>query len=227
MSISGNGSPIVDLALPLQASIQLLRSVTLPRLKQSALDLAKRIASRGRPFIYSALPPLSASDGADNLKRMGERASIRAVGHWQTLLRRYRVFPMAARRVTEPLTVMFAAEDRAEALPSIAFESHHLKLLNREEVLSTGIDLDAWYQQVWCEILDAGSLSHHVLSRKVVTAHFENLVQSLCDAISVGGACVLFMCTRNILGEKFRESPHARVILPLWVASVLSVLSRQ
>src|SRR5260370_8872212 len=62
-----------------------------------------------------------------------------------------------------------AADDLAEQIPLLAVELHQLKLRDRGEVSSTGINLDARHQAAPFKSLDPGGLLHDFLPPDLVS----------------------------------------------------------
>src|SRR6185312_6921467 len=68
-------------------------------------------------------------------------------------------------------------EDRAEQLPALAVELHHLELLVHPIVGGRGVVEDARQRQVELNVLQVSGLLHHVLAGEIVAALFEDMDQ--------------------------------------------------
>src|SRR5262245_58814788 len=77
-------------------------------------------------------------------------------------------------------------ENRAEQLPALAVEAHHLLLLVDAVVVRRGVALDARQREVELDILQIGRLFQHVLARQVVAALLEHMDQELRGRIAIG-----------------------------------------
>src|SRR5438270_14001760 len=87
-----------------------------------------------------------------------------------------RAFAHPTKRLTRRTCIL---DDRAEQLPALAVELHHLHLLVDAVVVQPGVDLHAGQRQARGIALDAGDLLHDVLAREVVAALLEPLRQQL------------------------------------------------
>src|SRR4051794_40700946 len=70
-------------------------------------------------------------------------------------------------------------EDRAEQLPALAVELHHLQLLVDAIIVRSGVGKDARQRQIELDILQAGRLLHDVLAGEIVAAHLEDMNHQL------------------------------------------------
>src|SRR5882762_8122754 len=76
-------------------------------------------------------------------------------------------------------------DDRAEQLPILAGESHHLHLLDRIEIRRRGLDTDSRDISVDLEI-EIGNHLHDILAREVVAAPLQHLDQRRSEERRVG-----------------------------------------
>src|SRR5262249_8982584 len=79
----------------------------------------------------------------------------------------------------------FAGDDVAEQMPRLAVELHQLHLLDRKEVVRTGVDLDARQHHVAGEILEICRLLHDVFARQIIAALPEQMDQGLRRCVTV------------------------------------------
>src|SRR5215213_2358658 len=78
-----------------------------------------------------------------------------------------------------------AADHVAEQIPLVALELHQLKLRDRSEIGSAGVDFNARQQTAELKILDARRLLHNVFSCEIVTTGLQHMHEPLRDGIAV------------------------------------------
>src|SRR3569833_895240 len=112
-----------------------------------------------------------------------------------------RALPAGASRIVGRMSAGDVRGDHvAEQLPALTLEAHQLKLADRREIGRRGIDGDARQQHLGAEITQARRLLHVVLTREIVAALLEHLLQGLRHAISDLGAIIELVAFGEILG---------------------------
>src|SRR5581483_7519767 len=90
-------------------------------------------------------------------------------------------------------------EDRAEQLPALAVELHHLQLLVDAIVLGRGVVDDARQREIELDVLQAGRLLHDVLAGQVVAAGLQHMDQELRGRVAVRVEARVLVAVRIVL----------------------------